>query len=426
MRADRLGAMRNGTPITPFLSEFAADGAEFTRAGSSCTWTRPSMVSHFTGLYPDVFQGDEDDLPQQRYVISENFVTMAEWLAANGYANWGFQANANASPDFGFAQGFPGDRYRMMRSAIATALSDAILEVMPQWQEPFLLFAQYLDPHSPFSPPSAYDAIFGPQPSITPNDESILSAAGFTPYLNDLYAAWLNNTPPTMTQLTANGIEAMRYRYDAEIRYADDELARVIPQILAQFPNTVFVIIADHGESLMDRDPVVGHGFTVYEEQSRVPFILRGPGVSSGVREYPVEVLGILPTLARLCGLTPEPVWQGHDVLLSVGADPVHCHTQNFGGGGYLRADSVMVGNLKLIEGTRYPSQNLFDLGPDPGELTDVAAQQPENAAELAALLLEHQESFAPLRAALPEASNVMSDETKQQLEALGYISPNE
>lgn len=425
MRADRLGAMRNGTPITPFLSGFAEGGARFTRAGSSSTWTRPSMVSHFTGLYPDVFQGDVDDLPQQRYVISDNFVTIAEWLAANGYDNWGFQANGNAGPDFGFAQGFGTDRYQLIRSAIAEDFTDAMLATMPQWQEPFFLFAQYLDPHTPFTPPAAYDAIFGPQPAVTPNDEYILSGDGFNAYLNDLYSAWVNNTSPTLTQLTANGVEALRYRYDAEIRYADDQLARILPQILSQFPNTIFVITADHGETLLEREPVIGHGFTVYEEQSRVPFIMRGPGISPGVRNYPVEVLGILPTLARLCGLVPEPVWQGHDVLLSTGEDPVYCHTQTFSGG-YVRAESVATGDLKLIESTRLASQNLFDLATDPGELSDVAATHPAEAAVLAALLLEHQESFAPLRATVQEASPVLSDETRQQLEALGYLSPGE
>lgn len=426
MRADRLGAMRNGTPITPFLSAFADGGARFTRAGSSSTWTRPSMVSHFTGLYPDVFQGDEDDLPQQRYVISENFVTIAEWLAGNGYDNWGFQANPNAGPNFGFAQGFGADRYQLIPAAIAEDFTDTILATMPQWQEPFFLFAQYLDPHAPYTPPAEYDEIFGPQPAVTSNDEYILSGGGYSAYLDDAYSAWVNNTSPTLTQLTPNGVEALRYRYDAEIRYADDQLTRILPQILSQFPNTIYVIIADHGETLLEREPVPGHGFSVYEEQSRVPFILRGPGISPGVRNYPVEVLGILPTLARLCGLEPEPVWQGHDVLLSTGVDPVHCHTQNFGGGGYVRAESVAVGDLKLIESTRHVEQRLFDLEADPGELDDVASEHPTEAADLAARLLEHQESFDPLRAMVQEATPVLSEDTRQQLEALGYLSPGE
>ena len=52
LRADRVQAQRNGVPVMPKTAAFAAEAACFTHAYSQASWTKPSMVSLFTSLYP--------------------------------------------------------------------------------------------------------------------------------------------------------------------------------------------------------------------------------------------------------------------------------------------------------------------------------------------------------------------------------------
>ncbi|MCH7764962.1 MAG: sulfatase-like hydrolase/transferase, partial [Acidobacteria bacterium] len=69
--------------------------------------------------------------------------------------------------------------------------------------------------------------------------------------------------------------------------------------------NTIIVFTADHGESLMQRDYWT-HGLFVYEEEVRVPLILRWPGhIPAGrVHREPVELVDLAPTLLEFAGAT--------------------------------------------------------------------------------------------------------------------------
>ena len=52
LRADRVGAERNGVPIMPNLAALAKESVAFSNASAPCTWTRPSMATLMTGVLP--------------------------------------------------------------------------------------------------------------------------------------------------------------------------------------------------------------------------------------------------------------------------------------------------------------------------------------------------------------------------------------
>lgn len=69
--------------------------------------------------------------------------------------------------------------------------------------------------------------------------------------------------------------------------------------------NTLFVLVADHGDSM------AAHGLVTkqvhfYEEITRVPMIFKGPGVQPGRREGIASLLDLFPTLCSWAGI-PEP-----------------------------------------------------------------------------------------------------------------------
>jgi len=106
--------------------------------------------------------------------------------------------------------------------------------------------------------------------------------------------------------------------YKLVLRYIFAKIARLY-DLLNQAglaDNTIIIITADHGEEFWDHvelekryfyDPRgfygVGHGHNMFNEITRVPLILFGPGIRPGVYTHPVSHVDIVPTILDLLGL---------------------------------------------------------------------------------------------------------------------------
>ena len=70
------------------------------------------------------------------------------------------------------------------------------------------------------------------------------------------------------------------------------------------FPDTLFAVTADH--AALPEEPA---------GQARVPLFFFGPGIKAGVSDTPASPLDLLPTLAGLLDMPPDPRWQGRNLL---------------------------------------------------------------------------------------------------------------
>ena len=395
LRGSRIGATRNGIPVTPFLAGVAAQGANFTNAHAPSSWTRPSMFGYFTGMYPNP-DLDAEVPGSELYAVPTRFVALGEWFAGYGYDCRGWQTNGNVLAELGFGQGFDTERYVFLNEYPAALVTNAILESQAEWKEPFFSFVQYYDPHGPYAPPVEYQEVFGPQPVIDAADSMNLSVMAFRAYLQKIFGAWFFNIPPAAPVLSENGVAAMRYRYDAEIRYLDDELARLFDSIEEAHPNTIFVVVSEHGEALQERELLIGHGHTLYDEQTHVPLIFKGPGFEPQTIGARVEALGVLPTLANALGVNPLPQWQSTDCFEQA-ANPgaVFGSTLTFYDIFPISADCVTENGLKYIDHSKFAAPHLYDLRVDPGETTNLAESQPETMSYLSGLLDAHRNEVA-------------------------------
>ena len=53
LRADHLGVYGYDRDTSPVLDRWATGGVVFERAYAPCSWTKPSVATLFTGLYPE-------------------------------------------------------------------------------------------------------------------------------------------------------------------------------------------------------------------------------------------------------------------------------------------------------------------------------------------------------------------------------------
>src|SRR6059036_3212529 len=112
LRPDHLGCYGYGRPTSPVLDALASRCVLFENARAVSSWTKPSIPSLFTSLYPSqhgVFEGSAGGggggIPESD-VLPAEAVTLAEALKECGYATAAFVHNAQLRHQFGFDQGF--------------------------------------------------------------------------------------------------------------------------------------------------------------------------------------------------------------------------------------------------------------------------------------------------------------------------------
>jgi arylsulfatase A-like enzyme len=165
----------------------------------------------------------------------------------------------------------------------------------------------------------------------------------------------------------------------------------------------------------------MGHPRVSYQHQLFVPLLVKFPGQQAGaVVEEEVSLVDVLPSVMEAVGGGSVRDTDGRD-LASLRESP---RTAVFGeanrGKGprpYPRHTAVLSKGWKLLaheDGRR----ELYHLDEDPAEAEDLAAREPEKAAEMGRILEEW-------RAATPKyagAAKPMSPAALERLRSLGYI----
>jgi len=397
---------------TPRLRELAVEGASFRVAYAPTSTTGPTHATLFTGLSPLRHGVTKNGAP-----LPPAATTLAERLRAAGYRTAGFASSFVISRRFGFDQGFGDfdDAFERSTSTFTPEFwegleieggfdrrGDETTRRALRWLEsngrrgPFFLFVHYFDPHAPYAPPADYEGRFAPGPE-------------------------------------AGALARDVARYDEEIAFTDAQLGELLDGLgrLGLAERTVVAVTADHGEGLMDHGHME-HGVHVYEEQVRVPLLIRWPGrIAAGLRfDEPVALLDLAPTLGELLELpAPDAGFEGRSLAPALlGREtlrpaPVFLYRRHFSGerrgDQFVKGEKLGVreGRFKYIDGPEEGTRELFDLEADPGERRNLVAEQPETAAALGALV----EGWRAGRSGPANQPLQISPEERRRLEALGY-----
>jgi arylsulfatase A-like enzyme len=309
----------------------------------------------------------------------------------------------------------------------------------------------YIDPHFPYVPPAPFadrfqnDEHWQPEPKVnvsTTQRKRQMTGIGFTQQLD-------------------NRDELAFYvaRYDAEIAYSDQEIGRLLSGLETRglADGRLTVVTADHGESLGEHYYYFDHGRFSFQTCLRVPLIFHFPEIlEPRVDTEAVPLIDIAPTLldfANILSATAEgrkPTaaskaenqdadlpgrWMsGHSLRARFAASEPTSRVV-FSEAGYAQAGAwqrvATDGRFKLIFARSAQAQRwldgpgvqrvLYDLEADPGETTNVAADHPEDFDRLDSALRRWLSSENILEVQAREA-DAMDEETRRQLEALGYL----
>lgn len=103
--------------------------------------------------------------------------------------------------------------------------------------------------------------------------------------------------------------------YLASISCADARLGKILTalQQAKLADNTIVILWSDHGWHLGEKRH--WHKSTLWEESTRVPLIMAGPGIRPGVCRRPVSLLDVYPTLNQLAQLPAVAACEGRSLL---------------------------------------------------------------------------------------------------------------
>ncbi len=173
----------------------------------------------------------------------------------------------------------------------------------------------------------------------------------------------------------------------------DDGVGHLLDKLdsLGIADDTFVVFLSDNGGPIgvngSNNDPLRAGKGTQFEGGLRVPFAARWPGVFPAGEDYPLPVisLDIFATIAERAGVTlslAKPL-DGVDLVPFVtGADPRAPHDRLFWRAVHKETLATRAGDAKLMVGDEQGTAQLFDLGVDIGETTNVAASHPEELRE--------------------------------------------
>ena len=193
-------------------------------------------------------------------------------------------------------------------------------------ERPFYLHVHFLAPHDPYANPVQF---LGRSPShpfylgrITGSD------------VHELFLGALDLDDP------GADVPHLRALYASEVRWVDRWVGALLEAIPAErLRDTLIVLTADHGEELYDHGGWK-HGRTLFEEQLRVPLLVRWDGAIEPRRRIasPVRLIDVAPTLLEAAGLrAPGGSSSGRSLLAELLAarrpapEDVYVERLNFG-----------------------------------------------------------------------------------------------
>jgi arylsulfatase A-like enzyme len=309
LRYDKIGVYGNNRNLTPYLDDLSKKlGIIFDQAYSSSNHTRPSVVSLFTGNYPTNhgFWHQKSSIkikePNIATVVPDDFITIF--------------VNANPNTAFLFSDYFkyswseyPDNDLKYADSAYYPAeyIFNKAINILKKANFPqkVLLYIQPADPHGPYYPLKEYSDLF-----IGDIFKSRYSGK-YRTELADL--PWDQNLGKISNAQLIN----LKNRYDAEVRYLDEEMHYFWKFISRKYKKIFFIFTSDHGESFFDHNDA-GHGTSLYNEQIKIPFIIIDTEKRLGNKRRVDELISnvdILPTIADTVNYKKEIKCDGMSIF---------------------------------------------------------------------------------------------------------------
>ena len=412
LRFDHLGCYGYWRDTSPNLDNLASRGMLFLEAISNGGMTFYSFPSILASALPPLEGAEHREILQRS-------TTLAELLKEAGYRTAAFHSNPFLTRFFNYGKGFDtfedgldklsvrnlksklGNKLRSLRalkfgsSAIEFLaklwrlfdhFSSLVVNGLPytrgeeltgqaiQWlaahRGRFFLWLHYMDVHRPYMPPPEYLSQFRTQP---------VSRRKMVALFHKLVEKPSQLSPPEVATLVD--------LCDADIKYVDDTVGRLLDGLGDDLSNTIVIVTADHGEQYGEHGKF--HLGTLYDETIHVPLIMAGSGIKGGTLvKQQVSLIDLAPTIVDLVGIGNVSSFWGESLLPVVKGEREATNgtisTTSVSGGPRLIAYRIpgwkYILTESLDDGEVVVAEEVYDLKNDPGETKNLHGLDVEEA----------------------------------------------
>jgi arylsulfatase A-like enzyme len=412
LRADHMSLYGYHRNTTPFIDSFSSGGVVFDWAWSQASCTFPSVNSLLTSRYPGIFI----TLDQGSMGLPEGVPTIQGILQQNGYSTLAVSASpivrataTEYNPSGGFDRGFDTFVEGCMWLH-GGCLSAKVFAELDRVQEPFFLYAHYMEPHSPYDPPKNYKKQFaGDYEGF-----EFIRNGDPTPIGEMLY----ENGP--VYDLEEDDIQHLVDLYDDEIRSFDNVFRRLVGRLRDQglLDRTVVALVSDHGEEFLEHGHIK-HCRGIWSTLSHVPMVLWIPGVEDGGRfDTAVENIDLVPTLLDYLGISTDGLGFEGSSLRPLIEGRKYLDQYAFSDQG--RYEAVADSNFHVIFDRAESSATLFDVAADPLEQHDLFMPGHPAVGSLTTAVSQWLEAMGRPAGFLEKLAAAKAKE--EELRALGYL----
>jgi arylsulfatase A-like enzyme len=435
LRQDHLGCYDYERNTSPNIDDIANDSHRFSNAFAHAGTTRKSFPTILTSSYTHMYGGYER--------ITEGRTLISEVLKDKGYTTAGFHSNLFLCSDFGYQRGFDtfydsrdkkglvyglkdyvkttfnqdGLFYSILKRThdaaeksagispgSAYVKADKITDMSVKWLKETdssgrFLWTHYMDVHHPYLPPEKYQLEFRDTP------------------ISDRRAIKLRRkmleSPDEVTEKEKQDLIDL---YDAEIRFTDHEIGRLVDEVKRSWgDDTVVIITADHGEEFQEHGQF-SHN-TLHDEGIHVPLILDSPD-GSGEYDDMVGLVDVSPTIAEYAGCDIPENFYGRSLksLVEDAEWERECvigdsHGSQGDPTGFLYRDK----DWKYLTGP----ERIYRLENDTEEKENIVDQAPPILSEIRSKIENRRRMIKETSMDIDEVE--MDEEVTERLEKLGY-----
>ena len=346
VRKDSVGLYDTGPSLTPNLDSIAQNGYFFENAYSTSNFTLGGLSAILTGRF-----GLSTGVVNYKKGLPKDIFTLPQILSFYGYNTSAFTINAASGfrPEHGLDRGFlrmditplprntPDGRWQHDSKTPLRLDGDGASAIpLASWlsQQPTdkALFAMFhtRTAHYPF---------------LISEEETVGDKTGISKALWNLGRKrsaqmqnrefdlppgtewWKGDAPadgkkdPVLALVEQHGQEAidvLHKHYRSSIKRLDKDIGVVLEaqRKRGRFNKTIWVLLADHGESLYDHKELL-HGSEFYNPVINIPMVVKIPGLSGQKKPIPalVSQVDILPTILDSVGAVPPANIDGTSML---------------------------------------------------------------------------------------------------------------
>lgn len=404
---------------TPNIDKLAEQGVRFIHAYSANPVCSPTRAAIMTGKHPnrvnitDWIPGNDPTNrpllgPQDADELALEEVTLAEKLKEAGYKtffsgkwhlgdegffpeNQGFDINLGGhhrgSPPGGYYSPYNNPKLTDGPEGeyLTDRLTDESIRFLEENQEnPFLLFLSYYTVHTPIQAAKRYSEKYETKRETLGLDSIPHKKEG---------EGW--------TKLVQEDAA-----YASMVAAMDENVGRLLDALAenGRNKNTWVVFTSDNGglSTLYRKNAPTSNGPLragkgwCYEGGIRVPLIVTGPEITNPgrVSEQPVVSMDFFTTILTLAGI-PHKKNDGENLApilteeRELQRNELFWHFPHYHGSGWKPGSAIRKENWKLVVHYEENQTELFNLADDPGEMTDVSAENRQKGIELKKLLDE-------------------------------------